>query len=488
MFLIMAINLYSVRVILDVLGVTDYGIYNAVGGVVSMFTFINGTLTTSAQRYFSTYLAKSNTETVRNSFSLNSAVTFAFAGVIFLVLETIGLWFLNVKMSIPKDQLFAANVVYQFSIVTVLLNVFKIPYDALIIAKERMKAFAMIGILDALLKLCVAFILTTVTYDKLIVYGALMMIVYAIIAVIYIGYCARNFQESKLKKYWNKSEFKELMAFSGWHFFGSISSVIRSHGINLLLNVFFTPAINAARGIAYQVNTAVAQFATNFSTASRPQIYKSYAAKDYKGMNLLVMRTCTLCYFLYSIIVIPLIVNADSVLGLWLKEVPEYAVLFTQLVLITGLIECANTPLMAAALCTTDIKKYTIGVSILTTLNLPISYVVLKMGGNPQSTMIVTASLSLIALFVRAKLVSDKVPISYKTFYLIFFKVAMVSVILLCLLFYLQSLFVSQWVTLICTTMISTLANTLMFGCFVMSRSDVKAIVSMVKTKLHVHA
>lgn len=485
MFLIMAINLYTVRAILDELGVTDYGIYNAVGGVVGMFSFINGTLTTSAQRYFSTYLAKSNTDTVRNCFFLNSVVTFAFAGLILIVLETLGLWFLNSKMTIPEEKLFAANVVYQFSIFTVILNIIKIPYDALIIAKERMKAFAMIGIIDAFLKLSVALILTIVIFDRLIAYGALMLIVYAIIAVIYIGYCIKQFQESKLKKYWNKLEFKELMAFSSWHFFGSISAVIRSHGINLLLNVFFAPAINAARGIAFQVNTAVSQFSTNFSTASRPQIYKSYAAKDYEGMSTLVMRTCTLCFFLYSIIVFPLIANVDFILGLWLKNVPEYATLFTQLVLLTGLIECANTPLMAAALCNTDIKKYTILVSFFTMLNLPLSYIVLKLGGNPQSTMIISACIALVTLIVRAKLIAEKTPIIAKEFYRIVARVSVVSAIILGILLYMSLIIKSNWWMLVASTSLSIFLIVFLYAYFVFTKADRITMINIIHNKLH---
>lgn len=488
MFLIMAINLYTVRAILNILGVIDYGIYNAVGGVVAMFSFLNSTLTTSAQRYFSTFLVRSSIEKVRDWFSLNCVVTFFFAITILIVLETVGLWFLNTKMTIPDDRIVAANIVFQFSVFTVLLNVVKIPYDALIIAKERMKAFAIIGIIDAFLKLSVAFILFFVNFDRLIAYGALMMIVYAIIALVYIFYCIKNFQESKWKFYWNKHEIKELLIFSGWHFWGSISSVVRSHGINLLLNVFFSPVVNAARGIAYQINTAVSQFSVNFSTASRPQIYKSYAAGDYKGMNQLVMRSCILCFFLNSVIVLPLIINTDFVLEIWLKDVPEYSVLFTKLVLVTGLIECANTPLMTAALCTTNIKKYTIVVSFFTMLNLPISYIVLKMGGAPQSTMVVTAVLSLVALFVRAKLISENVPISVRQFYLIVLKVLFVNLISWIISSYFVVLFESRLIQLIVTSFVSIILISVLFSVFVISRSDIKVLLVIVKNKFNINA
>lgn len=484
MFLIMGINLYTVRVILDAMGVIDYGIYNAVGGVVAMFSFISGTLTTSAQRYFSTYLAQENSQIVQNWFSLNSVVTWCFALFIFFLLETAGLWFLNNEMTIPEGRISAANIVYQLSIVTILLNVIKIPYDALIIAKERMKAFAMVGVIDAILKLAVAAILVQLSFDKLISYGILMLGVYIIIAVCYILYCVRNFPESKFRKYWNQVEFKELMFFSGWHFFGTVSSVIRSHGINLLLNVFFNPAVNAARAIAYQVNTAVSQFSTNFSIASRPQIYKSYAGKDYEGMNKLVMRSCVLCFFLYSIMVFPIIVNAELILSLWLKDVPDYSVMFTQIVLLIGLIECANTPLMASALCTTDIKKYTICVSVLTMLNLPISYAVLKLGGGPETTMYVTAILAFINLFVRTDLISRKVPISKILFYRLFFRVLLVSLIVLSILFYIKNLIISSIVMLFVSICISTLLIIVGFSLFVITRSDFKLFLNIVRVKV----
>lgn len=484
MFLIMAISLYTVRVILDILGVTDYGIYYAVGGVVGLFSFINGTLTTSAQRYLSTSLVKDDLKTVQNCFALNSAVAFSLAFIVLIVLETVGLWFLNSQMTIPNDRIFAANIVFQFSIITVFLNIIRIPYDAMIIAKERMKAFAMIGIIDAVLKLCVALVLMIVTLDKLILYAFLMMVVYAIIGTIYIVYCVKQFPESKLRRYWNRTEFKEILEFSGWHFFGTISSVIRSHGINLLLNVFFSPAVNAARGIAAQVSAAVSQFSTNFSTAARPQIYKSYAANDYEGMNSLVMRTCALCYLLYAMIVIPLIVNAEFVLGLWLREVPENAVLFTQIVLINGLIECANTPLMAAALCNTDIKKYTLWVSFLTMLNLPISYIVLKLGGSPQSTMYVAAGISLVALFVRAKLISEKTPISAKQFYHIVFRVAAVDLVIFGLLDLMVDYMSIPIVKLLVSTISAVMLLLVLFSFFVFSKKDRQAVCLLLSAKL----
>lgn len=264
MLLIMGVNLYTVRAVLNLLGVVDYGIYNVVGGVVTLFSFISGTLTTSSQRYFSIELARENIKALQKIFCLNVTVFAIIILGIIILAETVGLWFVNVQMTIPENRLLAANIVYQFSILAFGFQMFSIPYNALIVAHEKMGAFAYIGIIEVILKLVVVFTLTITGSDKLILYGILMSLMALLITNIYRVYCRTHFVESKFFFYWNRTEATELMSFSGWHFLGTMAVVVRGQGINLLINLFFNPAINAARAIAFQIDAAVGQLSNNF--------------------------------------------------------------------------------------------------------------------------------------------------------------------------------------------------------------------------------
>lgn len=430
MIVVMAIGLYTVRAILDLLGVVDYGIYNVVGGVVGMFQFLNGTLATSSQRYFSIELAKGDMKRLNLWFCLN-ITTFSLFIVVFLVIaETIGLWFVNTQMTIPADRLFAANVVYQLSIISFCISFFNVPYNALIIAHEKMSAFAYISIVEAFLKLGIVFVLTFVTWDKLIVYGILMFLTSLGITSSYIIYNRRHFEESSFRPYWNLMEFKELLGFSGWHFLGTFSVVVRSQGINILLNIFFNPAVNAARAVAFQIYHAISQLSNNFFIAIKPQIYKLYASERYNDLYKLVIRSTVICSYLVSILVFPILANTHFVLDIWLKDVPNYTIVFTQLVLINGLIDSTNGPTTAAVLATGKIRNYELIVATLSIMNLPISYIALKLGGNPTVTMIISIILSFIITFVRAFILCRKTGFKFYKYFIAFIKLIISSIII----------------------------------------------------------
>lgn len=443
MIVVMGIGLYTVRAILDLLGVVDYGIYNVVGGVVAMFSFVNGTLATSSQRYFSIELAKGDLNRLNKWFCLNITAFSVFILIFVVIAETIGLWFVNTQMTIPPERMSAANWVYQFSILSFCISFISIPYNALIIAHERMSAFAYISIIEALMKLGIVFILMYISWDKLITYSILMLITSLSITLSYVVYCHRKFVESKFALYWNKSEIKELLSFSGWHLFGTLSVVVRSQGINILLNMFFNPAVNAARAIAFQVYNAVSQLSTNFFTAVKPQIYKTYASGGYDILNKLICRSIIMCAFLISILVFPILANTSYILGLWLKEVPEYAVVFTQLVLINGLIDSTNEPLTASVLATGKIKKYEIVVGSLFMLNLPISYIALKLWCNPVITMFVSIALSIVVTLARSYILCRKIGFKFRHYIQLFLRLLIASVILYCV----NRLFISEATT-----------------------------------------
>lgn len=305
MLFVMAVGLYTVRAILDILGVVDYGLYNVVGGVVTMFVFMNRTLSTSSQRYYSIELARGDKEKLSKWFCLNITSFLCIGLIIALFLETVGLWFVNTQMTIPEERLSAANVVYQLSIVSFLFHMVSVPYLALVIAHEKMDVFAYVGITEALGRLVIVFFLTILTFDKLIIYGLLILLLSLATSMSYIIYCWRHYPESKYRWYWNIRELKELLSFSGWHFYGTFTSSCKSQGINVLLNMFFNPAINAARAIAFQVNAHVDQLSANFFTAIKPQIYKSYAIGEFDELYKLMRRGTIITTYLVSILALP---------------------------------------------------------------------------------------------------------------------------------------------------------------------------------------
>lgn len=487
MLFVMAISLYTVRAILDILGVVDYGIYNVVGGVVTMFAFMNKTLSTSSQRYFSIELARGDKDRLSKWFCLN-ITSFGMLGlVITFFLETIGLWFLNTQMTIPTERLTAANVVYQLSIISFLFHIVSVPYLALIIAHEKMNVFAYVGILEALGRLAIVFVLMMLSFDKLIIYGILILLLSVSVSMSYIIYCWRHYPESAYRWYWNTAEVKELLGFSGWHFFGTFSTTCRSQGINILLNLFFNPAVNAARAVAFQVNTHIMQLSSNFFTAVKPQIYKSYAKGEYDELFKLIMRGTIISTFLVSIIAFPIISNTSYILGLWLKEVPDYAVVFTQLALINGLIDSTNGPPIAASLATGRIKKYMLTVSSVILANVPISYVALLLGCEPTITMVISIILSCVAIFIRAYLLKKMMDFPWISYLLLIAKIAFVTVVVLLVINMLGHVLRPTFIRVVYVSFGLMIVTTVLYG-MVLSKSDRGYVIQLVKQKIFKHS
>lgn len=471
MLVVMGISLYTVRAILDILGVVDYGIYNVVGGVVTMFAFMNRTLSTSSQRYFSIELARGDMEQLNKWVCLNIS-SFSILGLaIVFLLETIGLWFLNSQMTIPNERLLAANVVYQLSIISFLFQIFSVPYLALVIAHEKMNVFAYVGILEALGRLVIVFILTLLTFDKLIIYGILILLLSVGTSMSYIIYCWHHYPESAYRWYWNTKEVKELLGFSGWHFLGTFSTSCRSQGINILLNMFFNPAVNAARAVAFQVNAHILQLSSNFFTAIKPQIYKSYAKKEYEDLFRLMMRASIISAFLISIIAFPIIANTNYILGLWLKEVPDYTALFTQLALINGLIDASDAPLIAAALATGKIKKYMLIVSNIMLANVPLSYLALKLGGDPTITLYISITISCISVFVRAYLLKGMINFPWIKYLFLMAKLFLVTLAVLVAIYMIPQEYKNHLFGFFYTSAVIILCTVLLYG-MVVDKND----------------
>lgn len=403
MLLIMVVSLYTSRIVLAQLGVVDYGINNVVGGVVTMFSFLNMSMTSATQRFLTYELGKGNIESLKKVFAGALNIHIFIGLVVILFAETIGLWFVNYKLVIPESRMVAANCVYQFAVLSFFLNIIQVPYDASIVAHERMNIYAYISILEAVLKLIAVFSLSIISFDKLIMYSFLWFLVSLLIRQIYQEYCKRKFQECHFKYFWDLDLYKSLTGFAGWNLFGSIAWLLRNQGLNILMNLFFGPVINAAQGVAAQVSSAVMGFVTNFQTAMNPQITKDYAQGRIHEMESLVYTGSKFSFLLLLFVAFPLMINVDFVLGIWLKEVPAFTGLFVILIIIDALVNNLLTNLFITSLMATgNIRRYQMVVSSIILLVLPLGYIAFKYLNTPAyAVLIITIVVSLISGLVR---------------------------------------------------------------------------------------
>lgn len=401
MLFTMGISLFTSRVILQTLGVEDYGISSVVGGVISMFTFINAAMVSSTQRYLNFELVRGDANQLRSVFSTSLQIHALIALAIIVLSETVGLWFLNEKLVIPEARMNAAMWVYQCSILSCAVSIMSTPYNAVIVAHEKMSAFAYISILDVSLKLLVVYLLVVLPFDKLIILAILNLLVQLFIRYIYTLYCHRHFPESYFQFWFNKTLFKEMFGFAGWSFWGNLAAILYTQGLNMMLNIFFGPIVNAARGIAVQVQSAVQQFVGGFQTALNPQITKNYASNNLPQMHSLMFRSARFSFLLLFFLSLPVLMETNFILTLWLKTVPDDAVVFTQIMICISLIYTTANPCIIANQATGKVKIYQMVVGGILLLILPISYVVLKLGAPAYSVFIVHFCIESLAQFSR---------------------------------------------------------------------------------------
>lgn len=418
MLLIMAVSLYTSRVVLNALGVEDYGIYNVVGSVVTMFAFLNGALVTSTQRYLTFDLGKGNFEHLKIVFTTSIYIHALISLIIVILAETVGLWFFYSKMVIPAERMIAAMWVYQLSIVTMVIQVMSAPYNSIIVAHERMGVFAVISILEAVLKLLIVYAILIWSGDKLILYAILVALVSLLIRVVYTKYCRMHFEESVQVKGLDRRLLNEMAKFAGWNIWGNLASTLFGTGLNLLLNVFFGPIVNAARGIAVQVETAIAQFSTNFLMAVNPQITKLYAQDNLEEMHRLLFRASKFTCYLLLMLSLPVAMETNTILTLWLKIVPDYTVQFIQVLLAILIIDSMARPLMTAAAATGDVKKYQSIIGGILLSIVPIAYIVLRLGGNPTSVYFVHLSVCVVAFLARLVIIRPMIKLSLRQFFM----------------------------------------------------------------------
>lgn len=400
--LLILISLYTSRVILQSLGVSDYGIYNVVGGVVTMFTMISTSMSTASQRFVTYALGEGDFEKLKKVFSTSITLHIIIGALLVLLIEFFGVWFLYTKLNIPAERLNVAFWVLQLSIATLFVNIISVPYNSLIIAHEKMSAFAYISILEAVLKLLTAFAVFWSPIDRLILYSILMFLTALLIRIIYTVYSQRKFEETrKVKLSIEHDLFKEMFSFAGWNLFGNGSLLLRNQGVDILLNLYFGVTVNAAKGICNQVQSAVYQFVSNFQTAVNPQLTMSVAQKDFDRTHSLISKGGRFSFYMLSMFAVPLIVAAPEVLSFWLVEVPEYTVIFIRWILIYLLLDTLSRFLITAVLAYGKIKIYQIIVGGTKLLTLPLVYVWLLLGGNPLTGILANIIIEIACLCQR---------------------------------------------------------------------------------------
>lgn len=417
MFFIMATQLFTSRVVLNTLGIEDYGIYNVVGGVIALFGFLNGAMALATQRYLTFELGRKNLKGQICVFNTSLQIHAILSAIIFILAETIGLWFLYNKMVISPERMDAAMWVFQCATLSSIVLVMSVPFNASIIAHEKMSAFAYISVIEVLLKLAIVYVLIVFEIDKLKLYSCLILSVQLLIISIYNRYCVKHFEECTFRRLFQKKLFKEMFAFAGWNVIGNCAYLFLSQGLNLLLNVFFGPIVNAARAIAVQVETAIQQFSNNFQMAVNPQITKTYAQGDLKAMHGLIYRSSRFTFMLLLIISLPVMLETPIILELWLKQVPDHTVAFFVIIMCTAMIDSTSRPLAIAAAATGNIKKYQIVVGGLLLLILPLSYLALFMGAPAEAVFIVHFLICSLTFWVRLLIIKPMIKLSINEYF-----------------------------------------------------------------------
>ena len=488
MLFTMIVSLYTSRIVLNALGVENYGIYNVVGGVVAMFSVLSGSLSAAISRFITFELGRNDKEKLKKVFSSAVTIQIGLSLIIILVAETLGLWFLNEKMVIPSERLFAANWVFQFSIMTFAVHLICVPYNATIIAHEKMSAFAYISILEVIGKLIVAYSITITPIDRLIHYGLLLMIIAISICLVYGIYCKKRFEECNFHFFFDRVLLKQMFGFAGWNFIGASSAVLRDQGGNIVINLFCGPSVNAARGIAIQISHAVQGFVSNFMTALNPQITKSYASGDHEYMMTLIFQGARFSFYILLILSLPIIINAHYILIFWLGIVPEHTVSFVQLVLIFAMSESLAGPLVTAMLATGNIRNYQIVVGGLQMMNLPISYLLLKSGLIPETVLIVAIVISVICEMTRLYMLRTMIQLSFRSFMnKVYFNVLAVSIVAAIFPLFIRQQLTDNFLTFVvlsCICVICTIFSILFIGCNKKERLFVYEKVISIKKKI----
>ncbi len=491
MLIVMTISIYTVRVVLENLGIIDYGIFNVVGGLSGSLIFFHTALTNATQRFLNYELGTNNIIRLGQIFNISLEI-YSLIGIIILFAGSIiGFWFISYKLVIPPDKITAAYLVFAFTLISLVFSFISAVYESVLIARENMKIYAYLGLFDAIAKLIVAYFIIIISSNKLIAYSVLLALCTIIPKLIMMHYCKRNYSETKLKFYWDKTLFKEIFGFSGWNFYGTAAWMINQQGINILLNMFFGPTVNAARGVAYQVTGVVTNFATNFFTAVRPQIVKTYASNELGSFLKLIFLSSKFSCYLILLFLIPIYFRVDYLLDIWLKDVPEYTAIFIRWVLVYMLVENLNNPLWTAIQAVGNIRNTMIYGSTFFLLAFPISYIFLRIGYQPWIVYPVLILIRIGYLFIVFHIFQNYVPISGKKYLKdVVVPVLVVMIISYSAIYQINSLFPQTFFALILISIISLIVISGVILIFGISRQEryafiiqLKNVIIKIKTK-----
>lgn len=457
MILVLIVSLYTSRVVLKTLGISDYGIYSVVGGFVSMLAYLNSVFVSSTQRFMSYALGKCNRDAISSTFSTAKTIHILIAIIILVIAETFGLWFVNQKLVIEANRMIAANWVYQCSIFSLLFTILSIPFNSSIVAHEHMHVYAYIGILEVFLKLGILFLLLLFDGDKIIIYAILHASISCFVFVSYILYCKKHFEECSATSSFNKPLFREMFAYAGWTTVGNLGFSFKDQFSNIILNIFFGTTINAARGIAIQVNSAITSFSTNFFMAISPQIIKQYASGNLVESQKLVYAGARYSFFLITVLTIPILLNLDYILSIWLDIVPKYTSSFLKITLLSSVIYSLTNSVSTAIQATGKIREFQIGVSIIMLLELPAAYLILKAGYEPPYALLPLLFTTSIALVYRFFLLKKLIPsYSLRRYYIeTVLKCVVIFIVCLVSLFFINKLMPNGFLGLVLSAFVS---------------------------------
>lgn len=430
MLIVLALSLYTTRVVLNVLGIIDYGIYNVVCGFVSMFAFLNNSLANGTQRFYNFKIGEGKKDELSLVFSSSMLIQIVLAIILLVVLETFGLWYINQKMIIPSERLSAAFWVFQFSVISLIFVILQVPYSAAILAFEKMDYYAIVSIIDAVLKLVIVIVLPFINADQLVIYGVLSLLISVVNFILYAYYCRRHYRKETSFQCSSKDRklLRNMTSFSGWNVFGTFAYMIKDQGLNVLLNAFFGPVVNAARGVAMQINGALQGFSSNIVAAIRPQLVQSYSSGNINRVQSMMYSMSRLTFLMLFVLSLPIMIELPYILDLWLSNnVPKYTVAFADLVIINMIITSMNTPLSQVVHATGKMRNYQMGTSITIFTILPVSYVFLKLNYSPISAFVVSIVISVINQIVCLILLRKIFPFSIRDY----FKVVAVPCVLM---------------------------------------------------------
>lgn len=485
MLVLMAVSFYTMRIVFNTLGIDDFGIYNIVGSIIVLFSFINNGLAITTKRYVTAELVKGNMESQQNVFCLSLLSHLLIAAIILILAETTGLWCVNTMLNIASERMMAANIVYQFSIATAIVNVIQSPFMSVIVAYERMSAYAYFSIIDGIVKLLIAFLLIwNVFDDKLIVYSIMLFLASLVSFVFYSGYCIKSFPICRIKRPHNRNLLKEMFSYTGWSLFGQGTAVLTTQGTNVLVNMFYNVAANAAVGVSNTITNVVSSFCTNFQVAFNPQITKYYVSGDYKELNILVSRASRYSSFLVLLFIIPIMFQTENILQIWLGEYPDYAVEFCRYTLVDVYLGAFIGPLWMVMYSDKDIKNYQLIISGLTMLNLIGSYIFLLMGYPPYVVAEVRIFITMLGVIARLLLIKRKIPAFNVIYWItnVIGKSVLISLLPIpFLLMILRLFYSSRLIELFVFSIISVLLTTLFIYLFGFDSSER----SIIKQRIH---